>query len=548
MLGGRGCFLSGLVVALLWVLVSCQTHREDEGDFLLRFNISTGVQTLDPAFARDQTGVWLTTLLFDRLVEWHPERGIVPSAALRWEVDSGGLVYRFWLRGDLRFHDDSCFEGGRGRRVTAADFVYSFRRLMDPATASPGAWIFTDRVDDREPFTAVGDSMLIIRLREPFTPFLYMLTMAYASVVPREAIEKYGKEFDAHPVGSGPFRVAHWSEEGGLVLERVPHFRNPAPASDSECHLPTRIHISLIREKNSEFMEFLQGRLDIITGLTPQTLKEILAPDGTLLPQYAGQISLYRREFLNTEYVGFVVDSTLLPARYHYLLSSAVRRALALAIDRRLMLTHLRAGVGIPGEYGFVPPALLSEPSAHTPFDPEGARQLLTSAGMDPAGLPPIPLHTTHNYLDYAQFIAYQWEQNLGIKTELQVVDAPTLREWVAQGKVIAFRGSWIADYPDPESFLVVFKGDLPAPPNYTRYRNPVFDSLYRIATHTQEQALRHQLYRTMDSIVTADAPVIVLFYDESIWLAQKHVVGVEPDPLNNIGFFVRVGFCRKTT
>ncbi len=181
---------------------------------VFRYNQPESLTSLDPAFARNQANTWATTQLYNGLVELDDSLRPGPSVARRYQISPDGITYTFWLRPDVRFHDNAVFPGGKGRRVTAQDFVYSFKRLLDGATASPGGWIFRGKVlekADGEPsdtcFVAVNDSTLRIHLKEPFIPFLGILTMPYAYVVPQEAVQKWGKDFRAHPVGTGPFRV-----------------------------------------------------------------------------------------------------------------------------------------------------------------------------------------------------------------------------------------------------------------------------------------------------------------------------------------------------
>ncbi|HLK98643.1 MAG TPA: ABC transporter substrate-binding protein, partial [Hymenobacter sp.] len=191
------------ILVLLGVLAGCQSPAPaTDARRVFRYNQPESLTSLDPAFARNQANTWAVTQLYNGLVALDDSLKPGPSIARRYEISPDGKTYTFWLRPEVRFHDADVFAGGKGRRVVAQDFVYSFQRLLDGPTASPGGWIFRGKVLENvqgEPadtcFVAVNDSTLRIHLKEPFIPFLGILTMPYAYVVPREAVQKYGKDF-----------------------------------------------------------------------------------------------------------------------------------------------------------------------------------------------------------------------------------------------------------------------------------------------------------------------------------------------------------------
>jgi ABC-type transport system substrate-binding protein len=173
-----------LVLLALSVFISCNNHKDDAGNIFC-YNESAGISSLDPAFAKNQSNIWVVHQLFNTLVITDEDLNIIPSLAKSWEFSADKKEIRFLLRQDIYFHDHPAFFNGVGRKMIAADVVYSFERLMDSETASPGAWIFRNRIDSIKPFTAINDSIFILRLSKPFVQILGVLSNKYCSVVPR---------------------------------------------------------------------------------------------------------------------------------------------------------------------------------------------------------------------------------------------------------------------------------------------------------------------------------------------------------------------------
>ena len=157
----------------------------------------------------------------------------------------------------------------------------------------------------------------------------------------------------------------------------------------------------------------------------------------------------------------------------------------------------------------------------------------MAAAGFENGvGLPEIVLHTTEQYQDIAIYVKDKLE-DIGIAIKVETVDPRLLREMRLNASTVLFRSSWIADYADAENYLTVFYGGSEAPPNYTRFHNPQFDSLYTIAVAESDETLRKTLYYQMDSILMQQAPVVPLFYDEVYRFVQNNITGLRPNALN---------------
>lgn len=523
----------------LWLLpafitMACQQVRTEKRQ-VFNYNESTGIATLDPAFAKNQSIMWPVHQIYNTLVEIDSGLNLVPSVARSWNISEDRLTYTFHLRNDVYFHDNEAFTGGKGRRMTAADVAYSLQRIIDKHTASSGAWIFNDRVDTTEGFTAPNDSTFQLKLLRPFHPILGILSMQYCSIVPREVVEKYGKDFRRHPCGTGPFRFASWDEGEALILHKNPKYWERDSSGRSLPYLDA-VKISFFDNKATEFLQFRQGGLSFVNDLDPSFKDEVLTKKGELRKQWEGKILLKKHPYLNTEYFGILVDENNPLVQNSANGNRLVRQAMNHAINRRQLMMYMRNSIGIPAEAGFVPGGL---PSRNTemvkgyPYDPARAKQLLKQAGFpDGRGLPTVKLLTINIYADIASFVARQLEE-VGIPVQVEVIQKSLLLEQTAKSQAQFFRGSWIADYPDAENYMAMFYSKNPAPPNYTRYKNPAFDQLYEKALLENNDSVRYQLYREMDQLVINDAPVIPIWYDMAFHLVQPNITGFYPNALN---------------
>jgi oligopeptide transport system substrate-binding protein len=523
-----GCFF------VLALFVSCG-QRAAEQKQVFHYNDFSGIASLDPAFAKNQSIIWAVHQLYNTLVETDNDLNIVPSLAYRWEVSADRLVYTFHLRPEVYFHDNEVFPGGKGRLMTAYDIEYSFKRITDPATASSGSWIFNNRIAAVDGFKALDDSTFRLTLLRPFTPILGLLSMQYCSVVAHEAVEKYGTDFRSHPCGTGPFAFKSWEEGQALIMLKNERYFEKDSAGNRLPYLDA-IKTTFYDSKATEFLLFRQGKLDFTNDIDASFKDEVLTKKGVLRKDWEGKIRLTKHAYLNTEYLGILVDSSNPLVKSSPTRLKAVRQAINYGFDRRKMMMYLRNSIGTPAESGFIPSGLPSFDSSVVKgyhYDPAKARRLLAEAGFpNGKGLPAIKVLTISIYSDLASFIARQLEE-VGIKIEVEVVQKSLLLEQTAKSQALFFRGSWMADYPEAENYLSVFYGKNPAPPNYTRYKNPAFDKLYEQAIVTENDSLRHILYQQMDQLVIQDAPVVPLWYDEVIHLEQLWVKGFPANGLN---------------
>lgn len=526
-----------IVMLIAIQLIGCKHTADNRDNNVFLLNLSSGsLESMDPAFAKDLYMMWTANMVYNTLVETDENLHLQPSLAKSWEVSEDGLVHTFHLRDDVFFQDNEAFKNGKGRKMVAQDVAYSFSRIIDPKVASYGAWIFNDRVTTENPFVAVDDTTFQIRLLKPFKPLVEILSMKYCSIVPQEVVEKWGKDFRAHACGTGPFMVASWEEGSMLLLHKNPNYWE----QDSEGkQLPyiDAIKTTFVDSKATEFFLFLQGKLDFVNGIDGSFKDLVLTKKGILKEEFLHKINLTKRPYLNTEYIGFLTDTTNEVMKGAATNNVLVRQAINYAIDREKIVTYFRNGAVAPALSGFIPKGMPGYDSTNSygySYNPQKALALLAAAGYpNGKGLATTTILSPDNYADIVNFIANQL-QEVGIPVQVEILQANLLRQQMSRSKAPMFRAQWIADYPDAETYLVFFKGDLPAPPNYTRFSNSTYDSWYEEAMKAPD-SLRFVLYRRMDSLAIRNAPLIPLFYDQMLHFTSKRVMGMQSTPMNVI-------------
>lgn len=512
------------------LLLSCAIDKNSSKDHMVfRYNEHSNIGTLDPAFASNPQIIWPTNQLFNSLVQLDDSLNIIPDIAKSWTINDSTLTYTFILRDDVYFHKNKAFletQKDSTRTVNAYDFEYSFDRLLDEKVASRGRWV----LKNVESYTAENDTIFSIKLKQPFPAFLGLLSMRFCSVVPKEAIDFYGNDFRSNPVGTGPFMFKLWEENIKLVLRKNPNYFEKDKQGNQLPYLEA-IAITFLPDKQSEFLQFAQGKLDFVSGLDNSYKDEIVSTKGELQEKYKDRVQLITSPYLNTEYLGVYMDSKSPQIR-----SKTLRQAINYGFDRVKMITYLRNGMGIPAVHGFIPKGLpgFDNIEGYT-YQPEKARELVEQYKEETGDSnPTITIGTNSQYLDLCEFIQRELEK-IGITVTIDVMPPSTLRQMKSSGELDVFRASWIADYPDAENYLSLFYSPnfTPNGPNYTHFKNEVFDSLYVQALSVSNISERKLIYTQMDSIVISEAPVIPLFYDMAVRFVNKKVSGLGINPQN---------------
>jgi oligopeptide transport system substrate-binding protein len=539
----------------------------------LRYNETDKLQTLNPIQITDAISNHVATQIYEGLVKFDPRTlEIMPGIAESWTVDESGTTYTFKLRSDVKFHDDACFADGKGRALTAKDVLYSFERLcMDNGKNENFTSTFSHRVVGADEFYALGaaaksgglsgvtvvdDNTVKITLVAPNNSFLYILANSAASIVPQEAVEKYQ---DAIHVGTGPFMFSSIAADTTqLVLVRNENYYGTDSLNNQLPFLDT-IKISYIDNKVAELDLFQEGKLDFVWGLNADAVKtfvpQVIQDFTAKPPKYV----LYHSSELVTQMYEF--NTTRPPFN-----DVRVRQAFCYAVDRNHIVNEVLAGEAYgPGINGICPPALPgykaseiqgyekigadeAETKANKAAERAKAKQLLAEAGYpDGKDFPVVKLVLNSGgarNTRVAEAIASQLKEYLNINVEIANVSLQQKMTDAKYARSDIFRSAWVADYPSAETFLSLFYGadvpdslSEPSFPNTTRYKSAKFDSLYVLAREAKTIDEANRLYKEAEQVMMADAPAMILWYDENYRLAQSRVRNFWANPMRYFDF-----------
>jgi ABC-type transport system substrate-binding protein len=517
-----------ILTFLIYLSISCKDKNIENNHLVFRYNERANVSSLDPAFAKAQNNIWVCNQLYNGLVALDDSLNVIPAVAKHWNITNSGKNYEFQLRKDVFFHQSIIFGKDSSRIVNAYDVEYSLNRLKDEKIASPGGWIL-QQVDT---LFAKNDSIFHIQLKKPFPAFLGLLSMKYASIIPKEIENLPNYDFRKNPLGTGPFYFKYWEENTKLILRKNKNYFEKDMYGKQLPYMEA-VAVTFLADRQSAYMQFLQGNLDYLTGLDPSYKDHLLTQDGELQKKHQENIKMATSAYLNTEYLGFQMSN-----KSEIYQDKRIRQALNYGFDRKSLIKNLRNNIGIAGENGFIPKGMPSFCNVNGyKYDVKKAKELVASFQKDfPNKELKITFSVDPNYLDIVEYLQREW-QKIGISIKIDVTIPATLKQAIATQKVNFFRASWIADYPDAENYLSLFysKNKAPNGPNYTHFENKLYDDLYDQSFLETNDAKRFEIYQKMDKIILEEAPIVILFYDKITRFTQKNVKDLGINPLNNL-------------
>lgn len=455
---------------------------------------------LDPRIGTEAQSQHLHGLIFDSLVAFDEQMKIIPDLATTWDIPNP-LTYVFHLRRGVKFHD--------GRPLTSADVKFTFDSIISGAAASSkrGTFPMVESIETPD------EATVIFHLREPFSSFLWNLTLPGIGIVPAGS----GKEEAQKPVGTGPFRVASITQDEEIVLERNPDYFGGAPKIN-------RVLFRVVPEAIVRALELRKGTADIggVNSLTPDMVLAL-----TKVPELIAE----EQPGTTFAYVALNFDDPILAHR-------EVRQALAYATDRTTLIRYLLRGQARPASSLLPPNHWAYEPNVQQyAYDPARAEQLLDAAGFA-RGADGVRIHLTlktsteESARLLGEALADQWKR-VGVALELRPLENATFVADIGRGSFQLYTFRWIGANNDPDIFRYVFSSKRMPPDGANRghYRNPTLDALIDKQRVEMDMAKRKELLSEIQKIVAEDEPYINLWYVDNVCVHRARVTGIAIAP-----------------
>jgi len=524
---------------------------------VFKMNETEDFRTLFPLNIVEVVGAHIGSQVYEGLVKFNQkDLSIMPAIAYRWEIADSSTKFTFHLRPNVYFHDDACFPNSKGRVVIASDIKYCFDRLCTvSANNQQFSNTFKDRVVGANDYfasteknapmqggvsgvTMTDDSTIVVKLTKPMPAFLNIIATPGCWIYPKEAFVKYGDDMRTHCVGTGPFKVKSINEGDAVILERNPNYylfdqyKNRLPYLDV-------VEIRFIKDKRSEIIAFRNKELDMVFRLPVEMAKDIMG-ELAQAKEHAADFVLQSNDAMSLTFFGF--QNKLPPFN-----NVKVRQAFNYAIDRQYICDKVLQGDATPAVYGIVPPSMPNydyKGVTGFTYDPDKARKLLAEAGYPGGkGFPEVTLQINSGGGDRnnmtAEYVTNKLKENLGITVKIDQMPFAQHIETVFAGKALFWRFGWIADYPDPETFLTTLYGrNVPdsmsqvSSLNTVRYCSPQFDSLFEAAKNEPNLTKRLELYRRADQVAMSDAAIMPIYYEVNDRLLQLNVRGFDINPM----------------
>lgn len=515
----------------------------------LNIALNQEVLNFDPIKVTDGYSLQVLGQIYEGLVRFNEkDLSVEPLLAESWTMDESGLVYTFKLKKGIFYHNNNCFESGKGRELKADDVLYSFNRVCNNSMNYAYSLIKNKLVGAQTSFQTpefnpvsgikiIDDYTVSFTLVKPSTNFLQSLATVSLVIVPKEAFEK--ETFDV--VGTGPFIFdASSKEKTKITLKRNPNYHLK---DDNDNKLPylDAVTFHYIENSQDRLEQFEAKKLDIIVDLPSASIKSVVENQISDFESKPPKYILGRYPELVTTYLEFNTKTE--PFK-----NAKVRQAIAMAIDKIKIVDVILNGEAYgPALNGLVPPAIKGydyESVIGIEYSVDKAKRVLAEAGYkDGKGLPLIKFYISGNdnqNLRVALEIQKQLLTELNVNTEIVTVTFAEKLEMDKTGHGSMGISAWLADYPTPDNFLNIgYGGYVPASlsdpsfPNSARFNNNEFDAYFEQATTSTDEVKRNELCLKAEQILINEAPIIPLWYNENYRLFQSTVVDYVPNVMH---------------
>jgi oligopeptide transport system substrate-binding protein len=515
---------------------------------ILKVNSIDKYTSLFPATITDVYSQHISSQIFEGLLKYNQNTlEIEPCIAETYEINAANKIYTFNLRKGVFFHDDECFENGKGREVVAEDFKFVFEFLCSNNELNKSQYLVRDyikggsdyakgKTKNVEGIKIINSHTLQIELEEPFSGFTNVLALSQTGAFPREAYEKYGADIKNKAIGSGPYKVDSISNDNIVLIKNNSYWKKDE--FGNQLPFIAQINISFDGNKSNELASFNKEELDFVWGVPVEEIPNIM---GTLDEAKEGKNREFELQSINSlqvQYFGFNLTNEAFK-------DIKVRQAFNYAINKDSIVNYTLQGEGIPSNHGIIPQmkGYNNEKIKGYKYDPVLAKSLLREAGYSNGkGFPKIKLYYNKagqiNEL-LANEIRNQILSNLNIDIELIVTDNQQINQDREDGKLDFWRYGWIADFPDPSNFISHFHSKYiiegeESSINYSRYNNIEFDKYLELGLSETNEKKRKGYYLKAEQILISDAAVIPLYYASEIRLINPPLKNF---PINEIEF-----------
>jgi ABC-type transport system substrate-binding protein len=571
----------GMIACLLFVTACKQKSSDTKGEeMVLNQRLEAKIQTLDPADVGDTISDGVCKEFHESLYTYHylnrPQQVVPELASAMPTVSDDGLTYRIPVKQDIDFHDDPCFPDGKGRRLTAHDFVYAFKRIANVKTQSKSWFIFDGRVEGLDAFReytkgcakdgvdyarpvaglyAEDDFTLMLKLVRPWPQLIYWLAYAPTAPMAKEAVDHYGEDIAAHPVGTGPFILKQWHRGVYLEAVRNPNYRThvyptegePGDAeagllNDAGKPLPfiDRIFWRVVVEDQPRWLLLMRGDIDI-NSIPKDNFGQAVSMGSELTDDMKRrEMELKLFDEPSTFWVGMNMHDPVIGR------NKALRYAISCAIDRKKFIDIILSSKGKPA-YGFIPLVMNSyddtvQDWSPGRYDPAKAKAYLKEAeALNGGPIPKLRLAIGRTGTVQKQTLQYLSRSlaEIGLKVEIELYDWPTFLEKLRTSSHQLFFTGWMADYPDAESFLQCFYSPNASWPNSTNFSDPAFDALFERVSVMPDSPERTELYRQAQRMVLEEMPCAFVYHRVGYIIHHGWLENLKPDPYkaDTIGF-----------
>ncbi len=519
---------------------------------LFRLNEAEEPGSLFPPEITDVIAARTSTAVYEGLFRLDAESLTpIPALAKSWSFSEDGSSLKVNLKPGVYFHENPCFGREKTRELVAEDIVYCFTNLASPLKNNHSFHVLENALrgskeyyedqqtgkyeKDFEGVVANSKYSLTIYLQKSVRDILFLLSRPECAIYPREALDYYGFELEKMMVGTGPFKLHSW-DENGLILEKNNNYHD-----SSLSPWLTGIHISFVKDKKRELQKFKNGELDMVYSLPHDYVVEVLEDSYQKGGRGYSHFTLQRIPELSTEILGFNLQNPVFA-------NKDFRKALSFSINRKELVDEVLNGQAYSaGNAGFIPPGFNAydyEKIQGYSYNIDSARLYLDRSGVDISTLPKLTLHTASKgsfNVSVAARIKEQLSDALNIDVGINILEISELIDGVSRGEIDFYRIGWTADYPSPNEFLSIFidgntsaKSESGTFPNLGRFSNSKFDEWLNIARASVVDSLTWAAYSNAEQILMRNCPVIVLWYDEGYRLLQPHV---KDFPMNSIQY-----------